>query len=212
VGLLLDFILSKLNMLILVTALAAIVLFFSIGLGEEMVKAQAKRMTTEYVEIAFSLLNQQSLCSKKFVTIPSYLQYLVGCQTMNRLYYILDVSKVQAGPEQARNTLIFSIRSKREQKVLAAASVNTDADITLFFWDPKTGSLGEVDANTSLNPQSAPNGTNSMVLLKEVFLGKSYFFVIPCSADIPGGCEANYGLAVQQIRAKHGGGFGCEQE
>ena len=209
------FILSKLNLLILVTAIFAIVAYFSFWLGESMVSQQALQIINRYARNAENVIFAPNQCNVTSVTIPAWINFFGNIETGNRFFYLLDISKIENVSTTAggkpMNNLIVSVLDKKTKNVVAAKSFGTTATIRLFSWNPKNDELAELlppDKNTTLNPQSAPSPTNSVYLVKEIYNGEPFFYVIPCSSQAHG-CEANLQKVGDMVAGQRGGASPC---
>jgi len=219
----LGFVLSKLNLLILATAIFAIVGFFAIGLTGISKVNEASELASRMKEKADALANSASYCISDSYPVPNEL-YVAG----NEFYYVLVVSKeiieLEDGGEV--NTLIFSVYSRSEMersfdisdykaKAIAATSLRTKADLRLFGTDYDegkvfTGSIIEQDP-IYIDPQ-AVNPTTHLYFVKEVVGGEPTLYVIGCG---PGSlvCSANKGVIGAEIHPEipgvEEGGFRC---
>src|SRR3989338_1542031 len=135
----LDFILSKLNLLILVTAIFAIVSFFAFGLTDIAKVKEATELASRIQEKSFALASSPSYCLSDAYFLPDELE-IAG----SSYYYVVKVSKrtIDSGSEPI-NILIFSIYPRDEMKkhfgditytpkAIAADSFRTKAEISLF--------------------------------------------------------------------------------
>ncbi|MDD5163663.1 MAG: hypothetical protein PHD95_05660 [Candidatus ainarchaeum sp.] len=194
----LAFALSKMNLLILVTALFAIVAYFMFGLTDFFVASSATQMVNAKAEQALGIANSNKLCFSSPVNIPSAIKYFGGSKDF---FYAMKISREpETTVSGENNTLIFSIVNRREQnRIIAAKSIDIDAEIILFEWsyDNATGIDALKQKNSIVVDPQAANPQNSFMLIKETFKGKNYVYVISCSftSDI---CYGN----MQDIRVK----------
>lgn len=183
------------NLLILVTALFAIVAYFMFGLTDFFIATAATQIVNAKAEQALGIVNSDKLCFSSPVNIPSSIKYFGDSRDF---YYALKISREpQATIPGKNNTLIFSIVNRRSQDtIVAAKSLDTDAEIILFGWDSKTGILSQKKDTIVIDPH-AEIPVNSFMVIKEVFRGKSYLYIIACSftSDI---CYAH----MQDVRVK----------
>ncbi len=192
----LGFTLSKLNLLILVTALFAIIAFFLFQLTGMMVSVLAQQMVTDYSETIFGIVVQPSLCRKSNVTIPESIEYFGGLMPTKRFYYVMHIKRYPEQPVEGQlSTLILQIANRKESdKIIATSSIDLNASILLYDWDSENDIMSEQSAIT-FDPESTGIATkNSMQLIKEVYNGKSYLHIIACSSSA-GLCERNLGRA-----------------
>jgi len=192
----LGFILSKLNLLILVTSIFAIVSFFALGLGDITKVKEARELATKSVEKAASVANSPASCESSYFPFPAKLK-----TSGSNFYYVLKISKgeIQRGEDKI-NILIFTVYPREEikkkflsssyvPKAIAADSFRTNSDIFLYGLDYRgSGYIGNIsDSLSTTNPPNeiyidpqAENPVNAMILVKEVQNGKKNFHVIGC--------------------------------
>ena len=211
----LGFILSKMNLLIMVTAIFAIVAYFVFFLNLSLVGREAQTVLNGFVEETYGVLSSTGQCHQTIVTIPSYIRSVGSGEVNNRLRFLVRIAKIP-NPQSEKTTISFSILNKKDNKVLAAQPFATDAQVELFNWEAENGLGGALlPAETEpvlINPVSAPP-TDSILLVKEVFLGKPFLYVIPCSSD-SAWCTKNFetvrDMSKQGEILNHTGGFNCE--
>jgi hypothetical protein len=167
------------NLLILVTALFAIVAYFMFGLTDFFVASSATQMVNAKAEQALGIANSDKLCFSSPVNIPSVIKYFGDSKDF---YYAMKISREpETTIPDKDNTLIFSIVNRREQnRVIAAKSIGIDAEIILFEWNSKEDILTQKKDSILIDPQ-ATVPVNSFMLIKETFKGKNYLYVIACS-------------------------------
>ncbi len=191
----LGFTLSKLNLLILVTALFGIIAFFLFVLTDMMVARSAQQMVSDLVETTAGITTGDAFCKEETVTIPEEITYFSG----RRFYYIMKISREPAeyNPEYL-SKLIFKVASRKEQtKFIATNSYDMNAEILLYQW-PVAGGVIATDlkeqSSSILDPMSEPPVSNSIMLIKEVYNRENFLHVIACNTD-PGQCEINKSYA-----------------
>jgi len=180
----LGFTLSKLNLLILVTAMFAIISFFLFSLTSIVVSDLAQQMVNDYSETVFGLVKGEILCRKASATIPESIEYFGGLMPSQRFYYVMNIKRYpEEFREDALNALIFQIASRKERdKIIATSSLDLNARIYLYDWDPMTDTMEEKSV-LEIDPESAGVATkNSTVFIKEVYKGKNYLHIIACSS------------------------------
>ncbi len=204
----LGFTLSKLNLLILVTALFAIITFFMFRLTDIMVSRSAQQMVNDYVETVAGITSGDSLCFKHTMTLPESISYFGGIQQSKRFYYIVEVSREprEYDPEYI-SKVIFKVASRKEQdKFIATDSFDLNAQIYLYQWPTGEGMVLddiEMQGTVKLDPKSIAVA-DSMVLVKELFAGKNYLHIIVCSSAGEQ-CSWNVGYAGCCIKKLRGG-------
>lgn len=222
----LDFILSKLNLLILVTAIFAIVSFFAISLGDIAKVREAGELTSKIKEQSFSLVNSPNYCFSDSAQLPDELTVSGGT-----FYYTMKVSTISIGTGvgDSINMLIFSVFPREEvkrkinspagtyaPKSIAADSFRTSATIEIFSQEYYDGTRYDretvkmADGSAYVDPQ-AINAKNSLEFVKEVVNGKTRFYVIVCNKEAAGCAVAKekVGKIVHPQTAVSEGGFLC---
>lgn len=219
----LAFTLSKINLLILVTAIFAIVSFFAIGLADISKVKEASELAFRINEKSFALVSSHNLCAGDAYSLDPELR-VAG----SSFYYVLRISRgeVQSGGK-ALNILIFSVYPREETKkqfavspgstsgyvpkAIAANSFRTEADLKIYsreydgidysgqFTEPR-GS----DESIYADPQ-AINPVDTLHFIKEVKGGKTTLYVVACNSAL---CEANLGQVAQQLGKD---GFSCQK-
>lgn len=180
------FTLSKMNLLILVIAVFAIVSYFTLQLGEIIKVKEAELIAKRVADDAAILLDGPMPCGSH----QSYLKPSLSVLGQQDLHYVLRISKK---PLEGTNLqlLTFSISSAREQKyVVAASSIASSAEINLYYYDQelgRTGGLGTTPFIKAPEKEGAvfdPQAVipiNAVYLIKETELGKTKFYIFPCS-------------------------------
>ena len=181
----LGFTLSKLNMLILVTAMFVIIVFFMQSLTSIVVANQANQLVSSYIEKTSSAILSESLCFKTGVTVPEFITYFGGATQGEKLFiYALKISKVEDLAGEGLSSLIMSVSNRQfQEKFLAAKRVDVKARIKIYDWNPETDTIVESgEGFTLIDPQAFPP-INSFVLIKEVFRDQTFLHVIPCAGE-----------------------------
>lgn len=184
------FTLSKLNMLILVTALFAIITFFMFSLSGFLVGHQAEKLLESYIKEADTVISSDSLCFKTTTVLPDFITYFGGATQAEKLLpYVVKISRISSPNTQSLNSFIMAVTNRQQRdKFLAAKRTDTTAKILIYDWDTSTDTIKE-KGGTFIDPQAFPV-INSFVMVKEVFRNETFLHVIPCSTE-QGTCIKN---------------------
>ncbi len=181
------------NLLLLATAIFAIIAFFTIGLMERTTANEASIILDRLVKKASAMANSSVYCDSFLFNLPSSINV-----TGEPYYYILKISKSTRTINNVEfNELIFSIISRKEFKrkgvnapSIAAKSFLTKASLELYSF----GKIQEgVDPNFSGSPEAVDvvffdpqysTPVDSVYFVKEVFGGKTFFHVIQSNTDM----------------------------
>ncbi len=197
------FALSKLNLLILVTALFAIIVFFTYGLDEIGIGQQANRIARKTQQLVSGVIESDEVCAKRELSIPPSIKSLYS----GSLYYVMNIRKNEL-PQKSQLIIEITRRPTKERKkqsVIASQKIELNGQIHIFDWDSLTNSLNEAD-KTVLDPQARLAEINdSLVIIKETYKGKKNIYIIPCTSHFSGSCldrEQTVGGIVKAMRGK----------
>jgi len=217
------------DLLILVTAITAIIAFFMFGLADITKVNEAGELASRLKETSFAFVSSPNYCFSDSYFLPNDFQ-VAG----NTFYYVMKISeqKLETEDNEILNVVIFSVYprteirrffddSSYEPKAIAADSFRTKAEIFLWSRDYKDlgngigyeGALQErtnLDEGVFLDPQ-AVTPVNSLELVKEVKNGQPFLYIIACNAAL---CDADKTVVGEQVHppdASTGseGGFSC---
>jgi len=204
---LLGFILSKLNLLILVVAIFAIVSFFAFGLKDLVLINEARLLLDRVSQKSFALVSSPSYCFSDAFDLPGQIR-VAG----EDYYYILKISKVEINkptpedPSAQISVVIFSLHPRleylkyfngeraEEPPSIAASSFRTAAEVNLYS-EPYTGEEyqdtdPEIATPIIVDP-STRDRYNTVEFLKEIRGGQTFVYIFPCSSSVTHeNCEA----------------------
>ncbi|MAG22341.1 MAG: hypothetical protein CL943_03510 [Candidatus Diapherotrites archaeon] len=207
------FTLSKLNLLILVTATFAIVAYFMFGITDVVVSNSAQQTVSTYAEKAASIVGSDSLCFKTEVTVPAHLSYFGGIQTSKRFFYFMNIARFPEDYDPDYLTsVIFSISDRKNpDKLIAASRIDVNAEVLFYDWEPSEVNTIKGDAKAIiLDPQSAIMRKDSLIIIKEVLEGKNFLHIITCSSA--GTCEANQQKVACNILGRESSCLPCPED
>jgi len=175
----LGFTLSKVNMLIFVTAIFAIVTFFTVTLCQVTTVNELNLILDRLTRRGYALANSPAYCDSTFYHFPAEIS---SCG--QRFFYSVNISVQQATDAGGDpiNYLIFSAFNRRDTQqdnALVADSLRTNADITLFNFQPLSVAGNE---GIAIDPQ-ARIPVNGVALVKEIVGGQTQVYVVPCNSE-----------------------------
>ncbi len=176
----LGFTLSKLNLLIFVTAIFAIVAFFTFVLVK-IVQTNELNLLLDRVKVkSEALVNSPSYCDTTFYYFPPEVKV-----SGDPFFYTVRISK-QATEVNGEDLqyLIFSAFARRDKEfkdALSADSLKTAANLVIFSHEPLLRILDD-DESAVVDPQAKPP-LNAIGLVKEVVGGKATLYIVPCLAE-----------------------------
>lgn len=215
------------NLLVFSTAIFVIVYFFTGHLDESLKVRELNDMLNSHVIIASEMLSSPSFCDSLKRAIPPRLD--LG--NFSSFYYVMKVSAVKESPDDELTTVIFSAAERRNpDRVLAAASFNTTADVVLMpsvglvfrrcdGQDPNdtTGFCEKSEMTNqqfAMDPQEAISSLrNRFFFIKQYEGEKLKLFILTCGSvpnyDLCGDAKARAGLIAYPPSPTTVGGFRC---
>ena len=193
----LDFILSKMNMLLFATGVFVIAMMF-LGFVSSI---QLKEVVASNLEIDKTLIQQQlsdiSSCSFESISIPERLTYGFG---LSQVPYDLVFTEDTIGE---KSILSISIKEHGKKNSIDSRKIEMGADVVLvspdFIQEDAIITDQLVDLHeivlyprAAFKQNQAP--ADSFVALKEVIGGETNLYLIPCSSqikDTPSNCIKN---------------------
>ena len=205
----LGFILSKLNLLILVVAIAAIIVFFTVGLSDIVLEKEGSLLLNRLTKKSFTVASSPSYCFSDSFFLPRNLNV-----SGEEFVYIIkaDVQEISLDPSnpgsEKINSIIFSLYPRREfikkysspdyiPKAISASSFRTRAKVYLFNQDYDGTYSGDPHLikqpgeTTSyefvVDTEAIPTNTNTFVFLKQKLKGLDYLYIFACDNTV---CDA----------------------
>jgi hypothetical protein len=200
-GKLIDFTLSKINLLILVVALFSIISFFAVNVGKVFLVGEVKQELDKYSSTLNTSIIAPTTCDSKPFAIPDKFTSFG-----NNVFYKLYIS---TAPDPQGTRLIFAVSDIRNpDSLLAASSLATTATVVIFENAGGTFVPIGADEELELDPQSVPP-RNAFFGIKSVKEGRTFLYIVPC-AITPNGetCATNKQLVNEQL-AFTGDSFVC---
>lgn len=186
------------NLLIFVTAIFAIIAYFTFGLSDLMLSQRALYLAETYSNEVGSIINSPSNCSEMTYTVPLKIQYFGG----KSLFYVLKISAVEGETDSVTGNkmyyIVFSIASRKNQnEIIASKSIATQtipfiykqAHEELPGLDSAPLSFGEA---VIVDPQSKSR-MDSFIVVKATKENQGYVYIANCSSGGPWGetCGVN---------------------
>ncbi len=171
-----EFILSKINLLILVVALFSTITFFTLNVGGIFLAGEVKQELDKYAVTLNGMIVAPTTCDSKPTSIPNKYSSFG-----NNIFYKLTISQFPDPAGIAGTRIIFSASDvKRPNTILAASSLSTQADVVIM--DVSGGSVVPLSSGEELvlDPQGVPP-TNAFYAVKSVKLGRTTLYVFPCA-------------------------------
>lgn len=197
------FTLSKLNMLIFVTAIFVIVTFFMAHLAPLAIQVKANQQVNKVALLVSDKVYAQTVCAGGKILMPRDFTYF-GSSTISgkRFFYKMRISKIQSSGPDDPNKIIFKILERETDKLIAADIVNTTADIRIFGWENNYFKQSEVkwittdligsedieseDYYAEIDPQKGyllPS-PDTLYVIKENYKGNDTVYLFTCPSTL----------------------------
>lgn len=170
-----DFILSKLGILIFAISMASILLFFSLSVKDVFLADQTVQVSNIVAKQIKYMSESDTICASKRVLLPRYID-IFGVSdkaTFTPIYYGIRIYTKEAGDSQF---VIFEVYNRRTNKSIALESFKTNA--RLIF-----PSNLEVEGVLDINPTE----NQILYLVKnsysEAEIKKTDIYFVPCKYD-----------------------------
>jgi hypothetical protein len=176
-----EFTLSKINMLIFVTAIAVVVIFFMNTLNDNLKTRQSYETAYKIGKEVKSLIDSDSYCSIKFIDIPKTIRINEGSAMAYKLgfqnYTLYDQS-----------SLIIYITDIKEKKILGA--YNLDYNGTIVYHTSEYNSpnyIYSIDNDPDkifFNPRKVNGNESKIMLINNIKNNELTYHVIPCEKKL----------------------------
>lgn len=166
----------------------AIISYFMFSMDDVMKVNQTRQILERLNQKTVNLANSNLTCDSFVYYFPPSIPVL-GKAFFYRIH--IDIESAD-DPDTDAWYVIFSLYPRKSDNAIAANSFKTTADVfrgivvSHGFLDPEPG-LAEPDEPSIIDPQAKPT-IDALVVIKQVELGKTKLFFIPCSSA-EGTCE-----------------------
>jgi len=186
-----EFTLSKLNLLIFVTAIAAIVLFFMNTVSSNLMTRQGFELAYKTGKELKAGIDSESYCTIKYIDIPIKLKTNESLSSMYSIPYVMNISTHDfSASEKYDNKMIITILNAKKTKILAAYDVDYNGEIIFInaFKTDINPRYYEIPSNWDTNdtsidfmPTREDSIDSTILFIKKVKDNKNYFYMMPCA-------------------------------
>lgn len=212
------FAISKMNLLIFVTAIFVIVTYFAFGIADLMLSQRANYVVETFSKEAAAIINSSAEATEKILPLPPKIVYFGG----KEFYYVMKISHVPGEEVGERQThhIVFSIASRKDHtKIIASRRIDTFAEPHLWAmykpdFEQLTGGIEacEGDEPLIMDPQSRFE-IDSFIIVKTTAKGKEYVYFSNCSSAGTGGtCDTFMRQLHKKITKETGSPYWVEEE
>jgi hypothetical protein len=194
-----EFILSKINLLILVVALFSIISFFTINVGGIFLAGEVKQELDTYAYAINGMIVAPTTCDSKPISIPNKFSSFG-----NNIFYHLTISQYPDPNGIAGTRVIFAINDiKRPNTILAASSLTTQAEVVVLDLTNGIAPLLSGEELT-LDAQAVPP-LNAFYAVKSVKQGRTTLYLFPCAITAYGNTCPDAKVSVNEWLSTSGG-------
>jgi hypothetical protein len=176
-----EFTLSKINMLVFVTAIAVVVIFFMNTLHDNLRTRQSFETTYKIGKEFKSLIDADSYCSIKFIQIPKTIKLNEGATSSAlNLNYLLGLQKYSLTDKKA---LIIYITDHKNESILGAYNLEYNGDFKFYSSEYDSGNYTfspSTDENITYNPRKVNGNETRFLLIKNIKNSHATYYMFPC--------------------------------
>jgi hypothetical protein len=193
-----EFALSKLNLLIFVTAIAAIVLFFMNTVNSNFRTRQSYELTYKVGESIKSGIESNSYCNIKSIEIPTKIKINSGSSYNHTNKYILNISSFTSGDQ---NKLIVSVLDSKKKNIFAAYDIDYNGTVNLYSWNYNNGIYKFENTDDSqlefkyldFDTLRMNSIDNRIIVAKKIINNRAQIYIFACGYknNIPGCASTN---------------------
>ncbi len=174
-----DFALSKINMLIFVTAIAVVVIFFMNTLNDTLKTRQSYELAFKIGKEIKTVIDSDSYCSIKFIEVPKTIRIREG-SNLSGITYKLGFKSYRQFDNQS---LIIYLTDLKEKNILGAYNLDYNGTINFFSSEYNNTEYRFNDDGQEeivYYPREENSNTTSLLILKNIKNNENNYFVIPC--------------------------------
>ncbi|MEM4598579.1 MAG: hypothetical protein QW400_02720 [Candidatus Diapherotrites archaeon] len=187
-----EFTLSKINLLILAIALFAIIVGFAFSFRSTLLYDISKNIANSSAETISRVVSQKALCDSQEIAFRRKYSFY----NLMDFYYVVELRKETSSGANKQHLIIAILERNEYLKrrgtptVVSSSQLDLDAELQIFSYDQKEALLCPTE-RTVLDVRSAPIPIDQLTAVHEIYKGKSYLYLIPCSTTAKGICEQN---------------------
>ncbi len=172
-----DFILSKLGILIFAISMASILLFFSLSVKDVFLADETVQISNIIAKQIKYMSESDTLCASKRVLLPKYIDIfgVSDTATFTPIYYGIKITTQESNNSRF---IIFDVYNRSTKKSIAIESFKTNAEL-VFYNESSTNTIKEIDIN--------PTETRVLYMVKNSYSKnneqKTKIYFVPCDYD-----------------------------
>jgi len=178
-----EFIISKIGILLFALATASVLIFFSLGMKDMFIAEQGREIATSIIKQAKGLTETDSLCASLRLNLPRYIDIYGSTETfsMSAINYFFRIESIQL--QNDKQTVVFGIYKKKGKNTLgqlfSVDSFNTKAGTEIVFI---TADPNETESN-KLTWDPTSKTSNVVYVVKNMEQGIEKIYFVECGYD-----------------------------
>jgi|GEM_PF-3560749 len=204
-----EFTLSKINLLILAIALFVIIAQFAFWMKDKVISDISANIAESTIRVVSSTVDTKALCDRHY--IPFKRKYTL--YDIIDFYYVVELRSEKTKDELSH--IVVSIierneylRKRDEATIMHSSARDLNAKVQIFSYLPEIGEPCPTERFV-VDVRSAPSPLDMVVVVKETFKGEDYIYLVPCSSQVKGMCERNVMRVGCYIYRKRNEGSNC---
>ncbi len=186
-----EFTLSKLNLLIFVLAVTAIVVFFMNTVNSNLRTRQAYELVYKIGQEIKTGVDNPSYCSIKYVEIPRRIKINYGITNSYNINYLLNISAHEISSDSDIKKIVLSILDGQKKNIFAAYDLDINGEVVFYDWTFDSGKYkyeSLSDQFLDLNPEKKDSIDQTIVIAKKIKDGRQTIHIFACGKknNIPG--------------------------
>ncbi|MDD3178308.1 MAG: hypothetical protein PHR26_02200 [Candidatus ainarchaeum sp.] len=181
-----EFALSKLNMLLFATAIAAIILFFMNTVNSNLQTRQSYELAYNIGRDIKLITDSESYCSIKYIDIPTRIKSGQSSTTTFNKAYVLNIMELEKeNPENNYNKkLVISILNQKQDKIYGAYDIDFNGDFTFYNaehpYDNSSNWSSKQDYGI-YDTLRVKSNDSTLILIKNKIEGQDNYYILPCA-------------------------------
>ncbi|MDD3244796.1 MAG: hypothetical protein PHU47_01470 [Candidatus ainarchaeum sp.] len=179
-----EFSLSKMNLLIFVTAIASIVIFFMATVNSNMKTRQSFELVYKLGTEIKTGIESNSYCTVKQLNLPDKIYTNSGGSDMFSIKYKIDLSYYEITSDTNRIVLAIMDRRKNNNTIYAAYDIDFNGPVNFYSSDCQSNqSICKVTDETFVHydPLKSNSIDNKIFFVKKIKDGKPNIYFFPCA-------------------------------
>lgn len=176
-----EFTLSKINMLIFVTAIAVIVIFFMNTLNDNLKNRQSYEIAFKIGKEIKSVIDSDSYCSIKFISIPKTIKISQGSSLSGITYKF----GLETFTQFDNKSLVIYLTDHTEKKILGAYNIDYNGNFNFYSsaYNNNNNSYEYSQESSSkiiYQPRKVNSNETRFLIIKNIVSQEQTYRIIPC--------------------------------